>query len=62
MNLNEKFATSINQGKELIDIGIDPSTADLCWTNESYYSIYAYDVKKRKEIDYSISFLFNLIK
>jgi hypothetical protein len=36
MNLNEKFATSINQGKELIDIGIDPSTADLCWTNESY--------------------------
>lgn len=36
MDLNEKFATSINQGKELINLGLDPSTADLCWTNESF--------------------------
>lgn len=31
-----KICTSIEQSKELIEIGLDPETADMCWISKFY--------------------------
>lgn len=31
-----KICTSIKQSKELIEIGLDPETADMCWISKIY--------------------------
>ena len=30
--MNNKICTSIEQSKKLLSLGLDPSTADMCWT------------------------------
>lgn len=34
-----RIATSIEESKRLLELGIDPKSADMCWTNASFKGI-----------------------
>lgn len=38
MSMN-KICTSIKQSRELIEIGLDPETADMCWLSKDYRGV-----------------------
>lgn len=35
----ERIATSIEESKRLLELGINPKTADMCWTNASFKGV-----------------------
>lgn len=53
-----KICTTIKQSKKLVELGIDPSTADMCWCNNSVkgvnytddYALHTHTLQELKEI------------
>jgi hypothetical protein len=51
-----KRATSLDQSKELVKLGLDPNTADMCYTNHLYGSmrssmrLSAYSIEEYKSL------------
>ena len=57
LKFNSQICTTIEQSKRLLELGLNPETADMCWFNvlqKPYCSPYKYFVEKAQDMKWII--------